>query len=477
MHDDSCIGTIIQGLAGATPVTLSIEDLRQHMEVIGKTGTGKSTLLSSLIHHALEAGNNFALLDPLGGLAEAIVDAVPAWRNDHTIYFDPGGELEHCLAFNPLDRVPPDFRHLVADHLVGAFMHIWNANLEDTPRLVYVLYNSLRLLLDTDGSTLLGLPRLLVDNAYRAQLLKQCHDPVVLGYWHNEFAAYDDRFRAQVIGPIQNKIGMLLAPPALRNILGQKRSTIDIARLMNQGGILITCLAKGKLGATGAHLLGAFLATTISQVAQERIRIPLAQRRDFTLYCDEVQNFATSNFASTLSEARQLRLSVVMAHQFISQLPDALVDAIFGNCGSLVVFRTGSSDGRRLADELDIDNYRTLGDTGNHQAWVKLMHNGAPTSAMLMRTLLSAPPAVARKAAVVAHTRARHTRPRAVVEKSIAQEILGRTPGERDPAVKARLELAAMLQLPIDDVTNKASPTKHVPADQTTARLKRLLDD
>jgi hypothetical protein len=260
------------------------------------------------------------VLDPLGGLAEAVVDAVPISRNDQCIYFNPA-DLKHPIGFNPPDRVPPDMRHLVADHVVSAFMHIWGGSLEDTPRLLYVLYNSLRLLLDNDGSTLLGLPRLLVNDRYRTRLLKRCTDPVVRGYWETEFASYDDKFRMQVISPVQNKIGMLLSPPGLRLIIGQPRSTIDIGGLMNEGGVLVANLTKGKIGATASHLLGASLATTIAQVAEERAAIPFEARRDFALYADEVQNFATESFAQTLSEARNWRLMCVLAHQHLSQLP------------------------------------------------------------------------------------------------------------------------------------------------------------
>jgi len=300
--DDLCvIGTATRGYQLAATVTLSLDDRRRHMHLIGKTGTGKTTLLRRLIYDDLSAGRNFALLDPLGGLAEAVIDAVPIPRNDEMIYFNPA-DLAHPIGFNPLDRVPPDMRHLVADHVVSAFMHIWGGSLEDTPRLIYVLYNSLRLLLDNPGSTLLGLPRLLIDDRYRARLLCECADPVVRGFWDNEFAAYDDRFRAQVISPVQNKIGMLLSPPGLRLIIGQPRSTIDIARVMNDGGVLVANLSKGKIGATASHLLGAFLATTIAQVAEERVAIPLDERRDFTLYADEVQNIATESFAQVLSE-------------------------------------------------------------------------------------------------------------------------------------------------------------------------------
>jgi hypothetical protein len=338
------------------------------------------------------------------------------------VYFNPA-DLEHPIGFNPLDRVPPDMRHLVADHVMSAFMHIWGASLEDTPRLVYVLYNSLRLLLDTPGSTLLGLPRLLVDDRYRTRLLKHCADPVVRGYWENEFASYDERFRVQVISPVQNKIGMLLSPPGLRLIIGQPRSTIDIGRLMNEGGVLIANLTKGKIGATASHLLGAFLATTIAQVAEERAAIPFEHRRDFTLYADEVQNFATESFAQTLSEARNWRLMCVLAHQHLSQLPRLLQDAIIANCGNYVVFRIGAQDADLLAAELGIENARTLADTGNFSAWTKLLLRGTPTEAFHLDTRLPQPPAQRRIEAVIAHTRARHTRQRTAVERMILRQL------------------------------------------------------
>ncbi|MGE3702245.1 MAG: type IV secretory system conjugative DNA transfer family protein [Hyphomicrobiaceae bacterium] len=392
--------------------------------MIGKTGTGKTTLLRTLIYDDLTEKRNFAVLDPLGGLAEAVVDAVPVERTNEVIYFNPA-DLAHPIGFNPLDRVRPDMRHLVADHVVSAFMHIWGASLEDTPRLVYVLYNSLRLLLDTPGSTLLGLPRLLVDDRYRARLLTRCTDPVVRSYWENEFGGYDDRFRAQVISPVQNKIGMLLAPPGLRLIIGQPRSTINISRLMNEGGILVANLSKGKIGATASHLLGAFLATTIAQVAEERAAIPYEARGDFTLYADEVQNFATESFAQTLSEARNWRLMCVLAHQYLSQLPRRLQDSVIANCGNYVVFRIGAHDAEMMAAELDIENARALCDTSNFAAWAKLLENGNPTQAFPLETALPEPPALGRAAAVVAHTRARHTRARAAVERMTSRQLEG----------------------------------------------------
>jgi hypothetical protein len=224
---------------------------------------------------------------------------------------------------------------------------------------------------------------------------------------------------------VQNKIGMLLSPPGLRLIIGQPRSTIDIGRLMNEGGVLIANLTKGKIGATASHLLGAFLATTIAQVAEERAAIPFEARRDFTLYADEVQNFATESFAQTLSEARNWRLICVLAHQHLSQLPRRLQDAIIANCGNYVVFRIGAQDAETMAAELGIENARTLSDTSNFSAWVKLLVGGNPTEAFYLDAALPDPPAQGRASAVIAHTRARHTRERAAVKRMIARQLAG----------------------------------------------------
>jgi hypothetical protein len=182
-------------------------------------------------------------------------------------------------------------------------------------------------------------------------------------------------------------------------------------------------LAKGKIGATASHLLGAFLATTIAQVAEERASIPYEHRCDFTLYVDELQNFATESFAQTLSESRNWRLMCVLAHQYLSQLPRHLRDAIIANCGNYIVFRIGAQDGDLMAAELGIENARALGDTSNFAAWVKLLKNGNPTDAFLLETEVPRPPAYGRAAAVIAHTRARHTRERALVERMVAQQL------------------------------------------------------
>jgi len=425
MHGETSIvlGTATRGLQLAVPIALSQPDRRRHLHVIGKTGTGKSTLLLNLMLSDLDAGRGFALLDPHGDLAESVVDAVPPERTNDVLYFNPS-DLQHVPAFNPLDRVPVDQRPLVAEHLLAAFSLIWDASLEATPRLIYILLNALRLLLDAPGSTLLGLPRLLIDDAYRTRLLRTCRDPIVHAFWTKEFASYDHRFLVSAVSPIQNKIGVLLSPNALRNIIGQRHSTIDIPSIMNTGRVFIANLSKGKLGPTSTHLLGAFLATAFAQAAEARATMREHDRRDFTLFADEFQNFATESFASVLSEARKWRLALVLAHQYLGQIPSSLLQAVLGNTGSIIVFRVGASDADRLAPELGIESPSALADTANFSAWVKLIRDGTPIEPILIDTIYPEPTHIGRAAAVVARTRARHTRPRASVEHSIKRFLL-----------------------------------------------------
>jgi type IV secretory pathway TraG/TraD family ATPase VirD4 len=422
-EDGECLqlGTATVGLELNAPIMLSRSDLRRHLYIIGKTGTGKSTLLFNLMLADLFGGHGFALLDPHGDLATAIADATPSWRIEHgVIYLDPS-DLAHPVGFNPLNNVAVDQRPLVAAHVVAAFQHIWGASWG--PRLEYILTNSLRLLLDAPGSTLLGLPRLLTDGDYRNRLLAHSCDPVVRNFWQNEFADYSERFAIEAVAPIQNKVGTLLSPPAIRNMLGQVRSTIDIRTIMDRRQVLIVNLTKGKLGEAPTHLLGAFLATAFAQAAEARADVAEDKRADFTLYADEFQHFATDSFATILSEARKYHLALVLAHQFVGQLPPLLRQAVIGNAGSIVAFRIGAEDAPLIASEIGIDNQLTLTDTSNFSAWAKLVRNGVPSEARAINTLPPDATTTGRLPAVRNRTRARYARPRATVEKRISSFV------------------------------------------------------
>jgi hypothetical protein len=368
------------------------------------------------MHADLLSGAGFCFLDPHGDASRHIASLAPAERRSDVIYLDPS-DPTHTFAYNPLSNVPEAERATTAANIVSAFKSIWSASWG--PRLEYILGHALRLQLDAKDQPLLGLPRLLVVDAYRDWLVRRCQDPVVRSFWLTEYAAYDSRFRNEAIAPIQNKAGAFLANPFIRSILCQNSSTLKIPEVMNQGKALIVNLSKGNLGTEPAHLLGALLITACSQAAESRRHMPEHERRDFTLYVDEFQNFATDSFASILSEARKWRLSLVAVNQTISQLPEALQSAVFGNAGTLIVFRVGALDAERLAGELGASNAAALTQTGNYQAWIRLMHNGAPMHPRLLHTFPPSPEG-ARFGKVLTVSRDRHMKPRALVEARIA---------------------------------------------------------
>jgi hypothetical protein len=387
---------------------------RIHIDLAGGTGTGKSTLMKSMILSDLQSGRGFALIDPHGELAEDLAAFTPQSRINDVVYFDPN-DPTHAVGFNTLSA-DADAAVLTA-HIVSSFKHIWRDSWG--PRMEYILGNAIRLLLATPGSTLVSLPLLLVDEGYRAKLLERCYDPVISLFWRTEYAGYSEKLRTEAIAPIQNKIGQLTANPTIRAIIGQQ-STIDIPHIINSDKILIANLSK-RMGDEPSHLLGAFLVTAIAQAAQGRATIPEDKRRDFTLYVDEFQNFATEAFASILSEMRKYRLNLVVASQYLGQMPDLLRQAILGNVGTLVVFRVGAEDAPLLASQLDFPNPKVLSSTPNYQAWVKTMRNGAPTEPQIIQMAIPTAPELSSLAAVKANSRARYARLRSDVEASVAK--------------------------------------------------------
>jgi Helicase HerA, central domain len=359
-------------------VTLDPEERRRHLYVVGQTGTGKSTLLLNLIRQDLAAGEGLALLDPHGDLALAALEQVPRCRTNDLIYIDPA-DLARPIGFNPVSGVPHDLRPIVADGVVAAFRHVWPDSWG--PRLDYILTNSVRALLDVPSATLLMLPRLLIDEPFRMRAIERhVSDPVVRSFWLNEYAGYSDNFRNEAVAPIQNKIGKALMVPALRNMLAQPSSTITLRRLMDEGAIVVCNLAKGRLGESTAHLLGALLTTTIAQAALSRADIPISSRRVFHLYADEFQSFATESFALILSEARKYGLTLTIGHQYLEQLPDRLRAAVFGNVGSMVACRPGAADAPILTEQVGLGGPDALLDLPNFTAWARLLRGGVPSS-------------------------------------------------------------------------------------------------
>ncbi len=415
MHTDN--STILGTLSTGESVPLLREDRRRHVYVIGQTGTGKTGLLANLMRADLMSGAGFCFLDPHGDASLEVAGAAPATRVNDLIYLDPSDPL-YTFSYNPLAGVPATERATATANIVSSFKNIWSQSWG--PRLEYILTNSLRLLLDTRDQSLLGLPRLLVDDRYRQWLVCRCNDPLIRNFWRTEYDAYDKRFRNEAISPLQNKIGILLSNPFLRAVLCQSSSTLDLPAVLNKGKVLIVNLSKGSLGTEPAHLLGALLITGFSQAAEARRHIPENERRDFTLYVDEFQNFATESFATILSESRKWRLSLIAANQHVSQLPEPLQHAVFGNAGTIVSFRVSAKDAPLLADELGLESPQTLTTTNNFHAWVRLMRNGMPMDPRLVR-MNPPPPPGTKLQRVISHSRARHMRPRGPVEAKISE--------------------------------------------------------
>jgi len=405
--------------ASDAAVTLDAEERRRHLYIVGQTGTGKSTLLLNLIAQDLAAGAGLALLDPHGDLAESVLLHIPRDRTNDLVYLNPA-DSARPIGFNPLSRVPDDLKPIVADGVVSAFRHVWPESWG--PRLDYILTNAVRALLDVPGGTLLMLPRLLIDEPFRVQLVdRHVSDSFVRAFWQGEYAAYGDHFRTEAISPIQNKIGKALIEPRLRNMLAQPKSTITLRRLMDEGAIVICNLAKGRLGEGVSHLLGALLTTTIAQAALSRADVPAAARRTFHLYADEFQSFATDSFALILSEARKYGLTLTIAHQYLDQLPDKLRAAAFGNVGSMLACRTGASDAPLVAEQIGLGGADALLDLPNHTAWARLLAGGVPSSPLRVTLYDAQSPRRPVPSRLIDISRRRFGRPRAEVEARIGR--------------------------------------------------------
>lgn len=369
------------------------KDRRQHIYILGKSGTGKSVLMSNMIMQNILNGEGVCVVDPHGELVEGVLQAIPPHRIKDVVYFNPA-DTEYQIGFNVLELVDAKYKHLVASGLMGIFTKIW-ANAWSA-RMEYILNNCILALLDTPGTTLLGIPRLLVDKDYRQKIIGNLKDPVIKAFWVHEYEAWQDKFRNEAIAPIQNKVGQFLSTSVIRNIVGQSKSTINIFDMMNEGKIFLVNVSKGRIGEDNSKLLGGMIITKIQLAAMERVRIPEEERKDFYLYVDEFQNFVTDSFASILSEARKYRLNLTVAHQYTAQLvtkeSSAMRDSIFGNVGTIIVFRVGADDADFLEKEFmpefvpeDIVNLP------NYKVYLKLMIDGVtsrPFSAKTMAPLV-----------------------------------------------------------------------------------------
>lgn len=401
---------------------IKTDDRRRHMYVIGKTGMGKTTLLENMILADIYAGHGCCYVDPHGDTAEKIIDFVPSWRINDVVYFNPS-DTEHPIGFNILESTDPKMKNLVAAALMSIFKKIWE-NVWSA-RMEYILNNTILALLDTPGTTLLGVNRMLSDKDYRLEIVKNIQDPIVKQFWVQEFAAYDAKFASEAVAPIQNKVGQFLSSSVMRNIVAQAKSSINIRQMMDEQKIFVINLSKGRVGEDAMRLLGGMLITKIQIAAMERVEIPEKDRVDFYLYVDEFQNFAVDSFASILSEARKYRLNLIMAHQYIAQLDNngstAVRDAVFGNVGTIITFRVGSPDAIFMENEFmprflpdDLINLPKYG------VYLKLMIDGVSSQPFSAFTLPSISQRTESSQKIIEQSRERYAGNREQIEERVS---------------------------------------------------------
>ncbi|MCX8009247.1 MAG: type IV secretion system DNA-binding domain-containing protein [Patescibacteria group bacterium] len=345
-------------------------DRRKHIYVVGKTGTGKSTLIANMVINDMRNGEGVAVIDPHGDLCDVILDFIPSFRINDVAYLDPS-DIDHPFRINPLEVKNSVYRELVASGIVSIFFKLY-AN-SWGPRLEYILRNTILTLLTVPNATLLQVPEILANDAYRKKVVEKLSDQVLKNFWINEFEKMSPQLKSEAISPILNKVGQFLSSQTIRQIVGHPVSTINIEDMMNQGKIILLNLSQGKLGEDNSALLGAMMITKMQLAAMNRVYIEEEKRRDFYLYVDEFQNFATTSFIKILSEARKYRLNLMLANQYIGQIDENVQKAIFGNTGSIISFGVGASDAHILSKEFG-GAYKPeeLVGLGNYQVVIKL---------------------------------------------------------------------------------------------------------
>ena len=454
------------------PFGIKSRDRDRHMYVIGKTGMGKSTLLENMAIQDLRNGEGIALLDPHGGTAEHLLDFVPEERINDVVYFAPF-DMDHPIAFNVMEDVGYDKRHLVVSGLMATFKKIWQDAW--SARMEYILTNTLLALLEYPDATLLGVNRMYTDKDFRAKVVDNVKDPVVKDFWLKEFANYGDRYTQEATPAIQNKIGQFTGNPLIRNIIGQPKSSFDIREMMDSRKILIMNLSKGLVGETNMRLLGSMLVTRIFLAAMSRADRSSAELKrlpHFYFYVDEFQNFANETFAEILSESRKYKLNLTIAHQYIEQMEEEVRDAVFGNVGTTVTFRVGPFDAEVL-ETIFMPKFtkEDIVSLDKRQIYLSLMIDGvgsAPFSAVTLPPI--EPPPVSYRERIIDQSRAQFTAQREGVEKGIVEELM--KSAESEAPLDARMRKAQYAKKPSaasaagaprprqDNATRQAAPQR-----------------
>ena len=397
-------------------------DRSRHVYIIGQTGAGKSGLLELFTLSDIYHNQGYAIIDPHGDFAVDNLRFIPAHRIQDVVYFNPADTL-HPLGFNPMEVIDPNLKNNTSSEIIGVLKRMFGESWG--PRLEYILRYTILALLDHPNTTMLDITRMLTDKKFRKEVLATCQDTVVLNFWNIEFASWNDKFQAEAVAPVLNKVGAFTANPIIRNIIGQPKSTFNIRQLMDEGKILIVNLSKGLIGEDNAGILGAFIVTKIQLAAMSRSDIPnVEDRRPFYLYVDEFQNFATDSFATILSEARKYGLNLTVANQYISQMQETVRDAVFGNVGTMISFRVSADDSPILSKQFEPQfEPADLLQMHNRNFIINMVIKGEKSPAFSATTLALPTAQTDYFEHIVEHSRQAYSRPRAEVEEEIRSLI------------------------------------------------------
>ena len=432
-------------------------DRSRHVYIIGQTGAGKSGTLELFALSDIFHGQGYAIIDPHGDFAVDNMRFIPGSRTDDVVYFNPA-DTAFPLGFNPLEVTDPAHKTNISSEVIGVLKRMFGESWG--PRLEYILRYTILALLDRPNTTMLDITRMLTDKKFRKETLGYSQDTVVLQFWNIEFASWTEKFQAEAIAPVLNKVGAFTANPIIRNIIGQPKSTFNIREIMDEGKILIVNLSKGLIGEDNASILGAFLVTKIQLAAMSRSDIPdIKDRRPFYLYVDEFQNFATDSFATILSEARKYGLNLTVANQYISQMTDTVRDAVFGNVGTMISFRVAAGDAAELGKQFEPQfEPNDLLQMHNRHFIINMVINGEKAPAFSATTLTLPPPQIDNTDKIIENTRRRYSRNRADIEAEISDAIQTPQHLQMKPPQPARK------QWPINAQTNVITPDAQQPA-------------
>lgn len=414
------------------------DDREKHIYVIGKTGMGKSTMLENMAIQDIQNGEGLAFVDPHGATAEKLLDFVPQNRIKDVVYFAPF-DTDYPIGFNVMEDVGYDKRHLVVSGLMGALKRIWVDAW--SARMEYILQNTLLALLEYPDSTLLDVNRMLTNKTFRQDVVGKISDPVVRSFWVEEFAAFTDTYAREATPAIQNKIGQFTANPLIRNIVGQARSTFDLRKMMDEKKIFIVNLSKGRMGETNAALLGSMMVVKIYLAAMSRADEPASRMEQlprFYFYVDEFQSMMNEAFADILSESRKYKLALTLANQYIEQMEENVRDAVFGNVGTLIVFRVGPFDAEVLRTVFEPTfTVEDLVGLGIGQIYLSLMIDGVgsrPFSAETIPPIET--PHISYRDDVIMSSRTQFARPRAEIEEVVRKRQTEFVPPPPKPKVR-----------------------------------------